>query len=327
MNQGLPIVGERQTVSQYFESWLASARYRLKATTLKRYRINLRYHIIPALGHIALSRLTPQQVQALYTKKFAVGYSASAVANIHTVLHSGLKEAVRLGLVQRNVADLVQKPRRRRTKMQTLSEEQVRIFLKAIKGKRLEALYVLALSTGMREGELLGLRWDDIDLERGFLQVKVSLQESDGPERRILDEPKTPHSRRRIALAATAKTALCEHQQRQENERSIAAGIWDGRLNLVFPNTLGRPLHACHLRRRQLGPILAEAGLPPIRFHDLRHTAATMLLRRGVNPKIVSEMLGHANISITLDTYSHVTPDMQQAAAGAMDDVLRSEDA
>ena len=196
MNRGLPIVGERQTVSQYFESWLASARYRLKATTFKRYRINLRHHILPALGHVALSRLTPQQVQALYTKKFAVGYSASTVANIHTVLHSGLKEAVRLGLVQRNVADLVQKPRRRRTKMQTLSEEQVRIFLKAIKGKRFETLYILALSTGMREGELLGLRWEDVDLERGFLQVKVSLQESDGPERRIQDEPKTPHSRR-----------------------------------------------------------------------------------------------------------------------------------
>jgi integrase len=319
---GLPIVDERQTLAQFFESWMRSAKHRLKASAYRRYRTNLRYHLLPALGHVVLSRLTPQQVQVLYTGKLDAGMSASSVANIHTVLHSALGEAVRLGLVQRNVADLVQKPRRRRTKMTTLKEEQVQVLLNAIKGNRLEALYVLALSTGMREGELLGLRWNDVELERGFLQVRVSLQESDGPVRRILDEPKTSHSRRRIALSRYAVLTLNEHRKRQDEERRNAGEMWDGRLNLVFTNTIGRPLHPSHMRRRLFGPLLKEAGLPSIRFHDLRHTAATLLLRRGINPKIVSEMLGHANISITLDNYSHVTPDMQQAAAAAMDDVL-----
>jgi len=319
---GLPIVGERQTLAQYFDTWMGSAKHRLRATSYIRYRVNLQHHILPSLGHVALSKLTPQQVQEFYTGKFDAGFAASTVANIHTVLHSGLKEAVRLGLVQRNVADMVQKPRRRRTKMLTLNEEQVRTLLAAIKGNRLEALYILALSTGMREGELFGLRWTDVDLDRGFLQVSVSLQESDGPVRRILDEPKTAHSRRRIALSVSAVAALRQHRQRQDEERRIAGEVWDGRLNLVFPNTIGRPLHPCHMRRRLFGPLLKQASLPAIRFHDLRHTAATLLLRRGINPKIVSEMLGHANISITLDTYSHVTPDMQQAAAAAMDDVL-----
>jgi integrase len=223
-------------------------------------------------------------------------------------------------LVQRNVSDLVQKPRRRRTKRITLTESQVQTFLRAIKGNRLEALYVLALSTGLREGELLGLSWSDVDLERGILQITLSLQESDGPVRRVLDEPKTVHSRRRISLSKTAIEALRRHRERQELERSLE--LWDTSYDLVFPNTLGRPLHPSHLLRRQFLPLLRKAGLPALRFHDLRHTAATLLLRRGVNPKIVNEMLGHANISITLDIYSHVTPDMQEMAAGVMDAIL-----
>ncbi len=319
---GLPIVAERQTLAQYLSIWFASAKHRLKQSSYRRYRTNLRFHILPALGAVPLSKLTAQRLQAFYTAKYDAGLSASTVANIHTVVHSALKEAVRLGLVQRNVADLVQKPRRRRAKQQTLTEIQVHTFLKAIKGNRLEALYILALSTGVREGELLGLRWQEVDLDRGLLHVTLSLQESDGPVRRVLDEPKTAHSRRRIALSQAAITALRQHRERQTNERIAAGMLWDARHDLVFPNTLGRPLHPTHLLKRDFHPLLRRAGLPAIRFHDLRHTAATLLLRRGVNPKIVSEMLGHANVSITLDIYSHVTPDMQQAAAQVMDSVL-----
>lgn len=319
---GLPVVGERQTLGQYLSTWFASSKHRLKQSSYRRYRTNLRFHILPALGNVPLSKLTAQRLQAFYTAKFDAGLSASTVANIHTVVHSALKEAVHLGLVQRNVADLVQKPRRRRTKQQTLSEKQVRTFLHAIKGNRLEALYIIALSTGMREGELLGLRWQEVDFERGLLHVTLSLQESDGPVRRVLDEPKTVHSRRRIALSQAAITALRRHRERQTDERVAAGPLWDTTHDLVFPNTIGRPLHPSHLLKRDFRPLLRRVGLPAIRFHDLRHTAATLLLRRGVNPKIVSEMLGHANVSITLDVYSHVTPDMQQAAAQVMDLVL-----
>lgn len=322
LQNGLPIVDERQMLGQYLLSWLSSARHKLKPSSYRRYRLDLHRYILPALGNVSLAKLTAQQVQALYTQKLDAGLSASTVLNIHTVLHSALKEAVRQGLIQRNVSDLVQKPRRRRTKQATFNEEQARTFLDAAKGDRLEALYVLAISTGMREGELLGLTWRDVDLVRGIVHVTRSLQESDGPVRRILDEPKTAHSRRRISLSRVAVSALCRHRTRQDEERLACGSAWDASLDLVFPNTIGGPFHPWHLREREYYPLLRRAGLPIIRFHDLRHTCATLLLRRGVNPKIVSEMLGHANISITLDTYSHVTPDMQQAAAQAMDDVL-----
>lgn len=319
---GLPIVADNQTLAQYLDSWLETAKHRLKASAYRRYRTNLQYHILPALGRTRLSKLTAQQVQIFYTEKLSTGLSASTVLNLHTVLHSALKEAVQLGLVQRNVTDMVQKPRRRRTKTVTLTESQVQTFLSTIRGDRFEALYVLALSTGMREGELLGLSWGDIDLARATLEITVSLQESDGPVRRVLDEPKTPHSRRRISLSKTAVHALLRHRERQERERDRGRELRDPSFDLVFPNLLGRPLHPSYLLRKRFRPLLKKSGLPSIRFHDLRHTAATLLLRRGVNPKIVSEMLGHANISITLDIYSHVTPDMQQAAAVIMDDVL-----
>jgi integrase len=321
---GLPIVGERLLVSQFMETWLETAKHRLKASAYRRYRTNLRVHILPALGRVSLAKLTAQQVQHLYTQKLNAGLSASTVLNIHTVLHSALNDATRMGLVQRNVADIVQKPRRRRTKQKTLSEAGVRTFLSAIRGDRLEALYILALSTGLREGELLGLSWSDVDLERGMLQVRQSLQESDGSKRYVLDEPKTSHSRRRVALSKRAIDALDRHRECQAIERETCGQKWDGAYDLVFPNLVGRPIHPSHLRARQFPRVLERAGLPSIRFHDLRHTAATLLLKQGVNPKIVSGMLGHANISITLDTYSHVIPDMQAPAVSAMNQLLGS---
>lgn len=321
---GLPIVGERLLVSQFMEIWLETAKHRLKASAYRRYRTNLRAHILPAFGRIPLAKLTAQHVQQLYTQKLNAGLSASTVLNVHTVLHSALREAMRQGLVQRNVADIVQKPRRRRAKQKTLDEADIRSFLSAIRGDRLEAMYIVALSTGMRVGELLGLSWSDVDLERGMLQVRQSLQESDGPKRYVLDEPKTSHSRRRIALSQRAVHALHEHRERQALEREICGPAWDSAYDLVFPNLVGRPINPSHVRGRLFPRVLKRAGIPHIRFHDLRHTAATLLLKRAINPKIVSEMLGHANISITLDTYSHVLPDMQAPAASAMDQVLEA---
>ena len=182
---------------------------------------------------------------------------------------------------------------------------------------------MLAVTTGMRIGELLGLCWGDVDLHNAVVLITQSLQESAvGLGTFILGQPKTSHSRRRISLSQSAVHSLLAHRERQGKERQRCADMWDSRYNLVFPNTLGRPMHPSHLREREFYPLLRRAGLPYIRFHDLRHTAATLLLRRGVNPKIVSEMLGHANIGITLDVYSHVTPDMQEAAARTMDELL-----
>ncbi|MBA3824136.1 MAG: site-specific integrase [Ktedonobacterales bacterium] len=319
---GLPIADDRQTVAQYFEHWLEMIRHRVKDTGYMTYKRNLNKHILPELGNIVLSKLTVQQIQRLYNKKIEDGLAPASVHNIHTIIHAGLDYAVRLSLLQRNISDLVQKPRHQRTRFVTLKEDQVQIFLETVRLHRLAALYLLALATGMREGELLGLCWEDVDFPTEIVEVKRSLQFSLGKFKRILGEPKTSNAVRRIALPATVLVALKRHKQLQDEEKRISGELWDGPYDLVFTNTIGRPIHNTWLIR-DFHSLLASCGLPQIRFHDLRHTAATLLLRRGVNPKIVSEMLGHANIAITLDVYSHVTPDMQESAAKIMDQIVK----
>lgn len=193
--------------------------------------------------------------------------------------------------------------------------------MRALQGDRLHALYVVAVSTGLRQGELLALRWGDVDLAGGALAVRATLQRTK-EEGYVLRAPKTKQSQRRIILGTVATAALRAHRARQAEERLALGEAWDASLDLVFPNTLGRPMDGTNLLHYHFYPLLKRSGLPRIRFHDLRHTAATLLLGRGVNPKIVSEMLGHASISITLDVYSHVLPAMQAQAAAAMDDAL-----
>jgi integrase len=209
----------------------------------------------------------------------------------------------------------------RHHEMSVLAPEQVHVLLEAAKGDRLEALYVLALSTGMRQGELLALRWRDLDLDldNATLQVRGTVQRT--MVGLIIAEPKTTRSRRRVALSPTAVETLRTHRIWQVSERLALGSAWEDQ-DLVFPNTIGKPIEATNLLRSSFFPLLAKAHLPRIRFHDLRHTAATLLLSRGVHPKVVAEMLGHATISITLDTYSHVLPDMQREAARAMETVL-----
>jgi integrase len=203
--------------------------------------------------------------------------------------------------------------------MHVLIPEQVRALFDGVEEDRLEALYVLAVTTGMRQGKLLALRWRDVDLVRGTLSVRATLQRTkqDGY---TFSAPKTKHSQRQITLTRLAIAALRRHRVRQDVER-LSSPTWEDH-DLVFPNTVGKPMDGMNLLHYHFQPLLKRAGLPRIRFHDLRHTAATLLLDRGVNPKIVSEMLGHASISITLDTYSHVLPTMQQSAAAEMDAAL-----
>jgi integrase len=204
--------------------------------------------------------------------------------------------------------------------MTTLAPEQARAFLAGARGDRLEALYVLALSTGMRQGELLGLRWKDVNLERGVLQVKSTLQR--GAHGFVFSEPKTARSRRQIILTKVASAGLKRHRIRQAEERLSLGEAWEDN-DLVFANEAGRPIESTNLVRRSFRSVLNRAGLPRMRFHDLRHTYATLALGQGVHPKVVSDALGHANISITLDTYSHTTAAMHQQAADALDAVLR----
>ncbi len=320
VESGLPLVNERQTVDQFFAFWLDTMRHVVKPRTWIRYEDFARLHIVPVLGRVAIAKLTPQHIQGLYAQKLKEGLSPTTVRHFHMMLHRALDQALRFGVVQRNVTELVDPPRMNRHEMSVLTPEQARALLVAAAGDRLEALYVLALSTGMRQGELLGLRWRDVDLEHGVLSVRATLQFINGQF--VFAEPKSARSRRQIALSKRAVEALLGHRIRQLEECSALGSAWDVTYDLVFPNQVGRPMNASNMIRREFHPMLKRAGLPYIRFHDLRHTAATLLLRQGVNPKIVSEMLGHASVSITLDLYSHVLPDMQQMAAEAMDAAL-----
>lgn len=316
---GLPVVGGKQTVGQYLLSWLEAAKPTIRERTWRRYESIVRIHIAPVIGSIAVTKLTAQQVQLLYAKKLEEGLSSTSVHHLHAVLHRAFDAALRLGVIQRNVLDLVEVPRMRHHEMQTLSEEQAQHFLTVAYGERLEALYVVALATGMRQGELLGLHWRDVDLDGASLQVRTTVHYTKAGY--VFTEPKTKYSRRRIALSRIAVEALREHRTRQLTERLAAGSAWED-MDLVFPNTVGKPIDGVNLVKYWFYPLLKRAELPQIRFHDLRHTAATLLLGRSINPKVVSEMLGHSHVSVTLGIYSHVMPHMQQQAADAMDQAL-----
>jgi integrase len=318
-DNGALVVADKQSVEQYFNSWLAVMKATIRPRTWETYESYVRLHFLPSLGRMMLTKLTAQQLQLLYAKKLEEGLTTTTVHHLHTIVHKALSNAMRLGLIQRNVCDLIDPPRMRHHEMTTLSEEQARLLLTTASGKRLEALYVLALATGMRQGELLALRWRDVDLDGSTLRVRATLQRTEAGF--VFAEPKTAQSRRRIALSKTVVDALRQHKIRQLEERLAAVNVWEDH-DLVFPNIIGKPLEAGNVLRRSYWPLLRRAGLPRMRFHDLRHTAATLLLGRGINPKIVSEMLGHSNVSITLTIYSHVTPHMQQQAADAMDAAL-----
>ncbi len=318
---GLPAVSERQTVRQFLTDWLETAKPSIRARTYTTYEGLIRLHAQPSIGKVVLSRLTPQHLQLLYSERLDKGLSPQSVRHLHAVLHRALEQAARWSLVHRNVADLVTPPRVQRHEMRTLDAEEARRLLEAARGDRFEALYVLALTTGMRLGELLALRWKDVDLDAGSLGVRGTLLRT--KEGMTISEPKTAGSRRHVSVGITAIEALRRHRVNQTAERLLKGPAWKDN-DLVFANEVGKPVEDTNLRRRSFEPLLTRAAVPRIRFHDLRHTAATLLLGQGIHPKIVSERLGHSRVSITLDLYSHVTPTMQQQAVDAMEGILRA---
>lgn len=281
----------------------------------------MRLYLTPELGRVRLGQLTPAHVQRLYAGLLGRGLSPSTVRRVHAALHRALGQAVRWRLATSNVADLVDPPQPVRKEMVALTPVHVRLLLEAATGERLEALFAVAVTAGLRRGELLALRWSDVDLDDGFVRVVGSLARARGKGVAITN-PKTPRSRRRVELTATAVDALQRHRAVQAAER-LAAGPWWKTGDLVFTNHQGgflavKDVYAAYHR------VLDRAGLPRVRFHDLRHTAATLMLSRGVHPKVASEMLGHSTIAITLDLYSHVTETMQREAARVVDALLRS---
>jgi integrase len=307
-DRGLVSDGGNVKLSAYLKRWLNdSVRGSVKPITHESYAMLVNKHVVPAMGNVRLSNLTPAHLQGFYRSKLDAGLSPRTVQYLHVVLHRALKQALRWGLVPRNVAEAVDPPKVPRKDVTPLSPEQARVFLEAARGDRLEALYVLAVHPGMRQGELLALRWEDVDLERGVVRVRGT---------------KTARSRRTVKLSQGASEALSSHLTRQLSEIDRAGYAWREN-GLVFATPIGTPLNRHNLTQRSFRPLLMRAGLPRIRFHDLRHTCATLLLSRGQQAKFVQEMLGHATIAITLDTYSHVLPGMGDGLADAMDEALR----
>jgi integrase len=319
LDRGLPVpLDERQTLGHYLPAWLESKK-QLEASTWLRYRIFVERTLIPELGRMQLSKLPPQHLQRLYAKKLEDGWSPTTVNHLHTVLHGALEQAVRWDLIPRNVSDLVDPPRKNRKEMHVWTPEQARAFLAILSGDRLEALFRLALHTGMRQGELFGLRWRDVDIESGALYVQTALKVQAAG--RALGKPKTEHSRRKIELGIDAIDALRAHHKRQAEERLAMGQVWADN-DLVFCDTIGGGLAPNNVTRRHFQPAIKRAGVPTIRFHDLRHTAATLMLLGGVPVKVVSERLGHSNVGITLNIYAHVLPSMQKDAAALMTQML-----
>ena len=319
--QGTLVTGANQTVATFLERWLAdSVKPSVRPRTHEGYCQQVRVHIIPALGKLHLTKLTAQHLQTHYQAQLAAGLSSSSVRQQHAILHRALEQAARWRLVARNVADLVDAPQPARKEMQPLDTGQVRRFLIAAAEDRFYALYCLAVTTGMRQSELLGLAWVDVDLDRASLAVRQQLVRVQGEGFRLA-EPKTGKGRRAITLPPFVVDALRQHRKRQLEERLALGPEWEEQ-GLVFPNELGKPAERSNLVQRSFQPILEKAGLPRIRFHDLRHTAATLLLSEGTHPKIVQERLGHSTIAITLDVYSHVLPSMQIETASKLEGLL-----
>ena len=318
---GLVYDDENTSVGDYLDSWLkGSVRGSVRESTYDRYEIAVRVHIKPALGRLRLKKLTPAHVQGFYGDRLDAGFAPASVNKLHVVLHKALEQAVEWRMVPRNVAGLAKAPKPSAMKeISPLSAEEARRLVEAARGDRLEALYVLALHTGMRQGELLALKWRDVDLENATLSIRRTLTRSGG--RLLLGEPKTGKGRRNIDLTEASVGALRGHLVRQTGEIEILGDRYQD-AGLVFTSEAGTLINPTNLRRRSFATLLEKARVPRVRFHDLRHTCATLLFSRNVHPKDVQELLGHSSISITLDTYSHVIPGMGDRAARAMEDIL-----
>jgi integrase len=315
---GLVFDAGGQSVGEYLERWLeTSVSGSVRESTYASYCRQARRYLVPTIGSVKLKKLSAMHVQGIYRSMLNRGLASRAVQYTHAVLHRALKQAVRWGLVPRNVCEDVNRPRLRREEMRPLDREQARCLLEAAEGDRFEALYVLAVRTGMRPGELLGLKWEDVDLDGNGGSLRVNCALSDGK----LAEPKRNRSRRRIDLSAGSIVALKVHRKRQLEERMQKAGLWRDH-GLVFPSSVGTPLSHRNVVRA-FKQLLKRASLPEtVRLYDLRHTCATLLLNGNVHPKYVQELLGHASIAQTLDTYSHVLKGMDGGIGAVMDEAL-----
>jgi len=308
---------EAQSLGEYLQAWLHHSKGRVRLKTWEGYQSIINRHVIPALGDVPLEDLHPLLVQKLYSKMAArvPPLSGGTILNTHLVLSHALAQAVRWGYLSSNPAAGAEPPRPHRKELAVVDHSLAERLLVASVGTRYELPVAIAIATGMRRGEILALRWEDIDKDYSVARVRRTLLATN--EGLVFEQPKTPRSRRAVVLPEFLKPYLAREKASQQERRRMLGEAWEEH-GLVCCRRNGEPVNPDTLTSGW-APFLKRRGIPHVRFHDLRHAHATMMLLKGVHPKIVSERLGHASIGITLDTYSHVLPSMQAEAADAFD--------
>lgn len=308
VKKGIWVEDEALLLGDFITSYMDDvARHNLRPRTFNTHKGYVNKHIVPELGRIKLASLRPDQVQAFYTKKLDQGLAPRTVQYMHSILRKTLQQALKWGMVSRNVCDLVEAPKPVRKAPELLSVSEIHRFLETVKGHRYYPIYVLAVYTGMRQSEILGLHVADIDLERGTLQVRRIVQYVRG-QGFIIADVKTEKSKRLVELPETAALVLREHLKTVTGE-------------LVFTASTGNPVYNRNLYRHFKNTLVA-LKLPDVTFHSLRHFHASALLKAGIHPKVVQERLGHSQISTTLDIYSHTVPSLQKEAAAQFNKIL-----
>lgn len=315
-----------QPTKEYFSNFIINWRdnvaiQRVSSKTLRGYEQSIRLYLIPYLGNTKLNNITPEQIQSMYQNMMTEkGLSSATIRNTHAVLNSSLKQAVKWGKLYRNPAELVDLPKKNSKEMKVLSKEEVDKFLEAVIYNKMKALFTLLITTGMRPGEAFALKWSDVDFENNRITVNKSLSRPGGKWKLV--EPKTPRGRRSLPVPNTVMGDLKEHKRNQASEKLSAKKNIYADQDFVFATKTGEPYSDRNIISKYFKPLLKSAELPNIRLYDLRHTCATMLLLAGENPKVVSERLGHADVALTLNTYSHVLPSMQENASKRLEDML-----
>jgi integrase len=324
--RGIDLLVPSLTVGQWLDAWLAEIKSfdGTRPRTLTLYQGLAERYVKPVIGDVRLDKLTPAHVQRLVTEtrngqtSRGTAPSASTLRHVYKLIRNALGGAHRMELVPRNVAIQVKAPPLARERRPLLSLADAKNLLQVIEGERLEALYVLALTTGLRRGELVALRWDDINFRSRQLHVRRAMQRVDGKLQ--ITEPKTSSSLRTVVLPKLAVRYLQEHKLRQDVERRALGDAWQEQ-GLVFPSSIGTPIEPRNVNRRW-DELRKTAGLDWLRLHDLRHGCATFLLAQGVSARAIMEVLGHAEIGVTMNTYTHVLPELRQEAADAIDELF-----
>jgi integrase len=316
-DEGLPPPTRSLQTGKFLDKWLTAVRPSIRPSTYVSYEGVVRLHIAPAIGRVTLDKLTVDDIARLLRDKQAEErLSSRSIRYVLFVLRIALNKAVRWGIVARNVASLVDPPRVTHRDVRVLSPEETSRLLNAARGNQFESLIVLALSTGVRLGEALAVKWTDVDLDRRQMRIDKALQRITG-QGQVLSETKTRRSRRTIVLPVVAAEALRRRKVEQRDQRRAFGRGWrdDG---FVFTSSTGGPIDSRNVQR-SFRRMVRKAKLPQMRFHDLRHSCASLLLTQGVAPRVVMETLGHSRISVTMDTYTHVMPALLGEAADAMD--------